>query len=826
MINYINSPGAMIMNLKSIHGFLLLLIAAMPLQYNCEQKAELPGLLPDGSIRLHNRWTLTPAGFQIPVGTLPLGMVVSSDGKYLAVPNNGYSEHFISIINLERRMEVRAIGLDDAFYGIAFSRSGDRLYVSGGPGNKVHVYTFADARTKKEKEYSFGDRKGALLTGLALTPDESMLLVCSAGSDSVHIIDLKAEKYVRSIKVGKHPYGVILSHDGGKAYVSNWGGRSVSVIDIVSMQAVAEIETGSHPNSLALSPDGKRLYSANANSDNISVIDTKDEKEIERISVSPYENAPYGSTPNALALSKDGMTLYAANADNNDVIVIDVSESPARIKGLIPTAWYPTGVAFSSDEEYLYILNGKGMGSKPNPRGPQNFNHFLRGLDVQYIPRLFYGTVSILKKPDEARLASYTKQVKLNNRIDEMADRIAEKPLYVQPVPIPRRVGEPSVIKHVIYIIKENRTYDQVLGDLPQGNGDSTLTLFPRFVSPNHHALAETFTLFDNFYVDAEVSANGHEWTMGAIATDFMEKQWPLSYSQRGGLGGPAEYPDIGYIFDMAHRKGISYRVYGEFVTAGYPDREPSTAYENLRGHFCPDYRGYDLSYKDVDRAKVYMRELKEFEANGDFPQLQVVYLPNDHTAGTSPQYPTPEAQVADNDLAFGTLVEALSRSKFWKETAIFVLEDDAQLGADHVDAHRSIAFVISPYIRRGYIDRTMYSTVSMLRTIELILGLPPMSQYDAAAVPMVDCFMETPDLTPYVCLPNAVPLDLMNDPDAYAADEVSIMNLKDYDAVPERRFNEILWKAIKGEESILPVLTHNRPSYRNDFPENKGESE
>lgn len=782
-----------------------------------KENIETPGALPDGSIRLHNRWLLTPAGFQIPVGTLPLGLAVSPDGKYIAVTNNGYSEHFVSIIDVARRMEVRHINLSDAFLGLSFDPSGKHLYVSGGTSNKAFVYKFREGSIKLKKAYVFGERKGTLITGLAVTPDESKMLVLSASANLMYVIDLIKEEIIRTVPVGVTPYSVLIAGDGKRAFVSNWGGKSVSVIDLEQYAITNVIEVGSHPNAMVLTRDDRKLFIANANSDNISVIDLTSNNVIETISVAPYLNAPYGSTPNALAISKDGKTLYSVNADNNCLAVIDVSSVPAKINGLIPTAWYPTGVALNYNEDIIYVLNGKGMGSKPNPRGPKNFMYNLNGLDVQYIPRLFYGTLSMIHKPDPSILSQLTEQVRKNNWIGGMEEKISEKPQNREPVVVPRRVGEPSKIKHVLYIIKENRTYDQVFGDLPQGNGDSSLTLFPRFVSPNHHKLAEAFTLFDNFYVDAEVSSNGHQWSMAAIATDFMEKQWPLSYSGRGGLSGPLNYPDIGYLFDMAQRAGISYRVYGEFVLLDAPEKEPYTKFKNLKDHFSPDYRGYDVSYPDMKRAEVYLLELKEFEKSGEFPQLQIMSLPNDHTAGTSLGYPTPEAMVADNDLSFGLIIEAISKSIFWKETAIFVLEDDAQLGADHIDAHRSPAFVISPYTKRGFVDHNMYDTVSMLRTIELILGLPPMSQYDAAAVPMVDCFTETPDFTPYMHVPNTVPLDQMNDPDAYGSKEISAMNLKDVDAVPERRFNEILWKAVKGRNSEMPKPKYNRPSYKNN---------
>jgi hypothetical protein len=453
------------------------------------------------------------------------------------------------------------------------------------------------------------------------------------------------------------------------------------------------------------------------------------------------------------------------------------------------------------------------MGSKPNPRARQPGAPGTPESELQYIGALFPGTVSFIPELDGPRLAAYTRQVAENNGFERMRGAQSEVTAAAD-VParaIPRRVGEPSLIRYVFYIIKENRTYDQVFGDLPQGEGDSSLTLFGRDVTPNHHQLAETFVLFDDFYVDAEVSADGHEWSMGAIATDFVEKLWPTNYSGRG-FPYPSEgmfraaAPDAGYLWDAAARAGITYRSYGEFAEYGpgntYPVRATVPA---LEGHVAPNYPPWDLDVPDVRRAEAFIKEFNFLAIVGQVPRLNIIRLPNDHTAGTRPGSPTPRSMVADNDLALGAIVSAISHSDVWKESAIFVLEDDSQNGPDHIDAHRSIALIASPYARRGFVDHTMYDTASMLRTIELILGLPPMSQYDAAAMPMVLAFRDVPDTTAYTGVPNRIPLDSLNARTAYGADLSMRMNFAVLDAAPEELLNEIIWKSVKGADSEMP---------------------
>jgi hypothetical protein len=436
-------------------------------------------------------------------------------------------------------------------------------------------------------------------------------------------------------------------------------------------------------------------------------------------------------------------------------------------------------------------------------------------MEGQYIGNMMQGALSTITTPDAATRAAMTRRVReLTPYTDALRLAPAEAPIAS---PIPRLVGGSSPIKYVFYVIRENRTYDQVLGDMPGGNGDPSLTLFGEDITPNAHAIARDFTLFDNFYVDAEVSYDGHAFSTGAYATDVAEKLWPTNYGSRGtpylsegGYKMRDQYgnfsaPPAGYIWDFAKRAGISVRSYGEFATWPRRGGQVHATVPGLEGLVHPSYPPFDLGVPDVQRADIWLEEFRQFERNGALPRLSIIRLGNDHTSGTSPNAPTPRAMVADNDLALGRIVEAISRSRYWKQSAILVLEDDAQNGPDHIDAHRSVLLSIGPFSRRRAVDSTLYTTSGVLRTIELILGLPPMSQYDAAATPMYAAFQPTPDLTPYTHLPARVPLDERNDWTSPGANASLAMNLRDADRAPELELNEILWQSVHGAGALMP---------------------
>jgi DNA-binding beta-propeller fold protein YncE len=836
----------------------LLALAAQFLSSALAQAPSLtawPGLRPDGSVLLPNLWSLRPAGRQLALGDFPVNIAVHPSGAYAAILHSGYGKQQIIIVDLPRFTICSKVGVDECFYGIAFSPDGRTLYCSGAGAEVIYSFHFEQGQLSNRQEIHLRNPKQrGIPAGLAISPDGKALYVANVWGHTVTCVDLprntnswdlplrvnssnqttaralpptdrdlaaatkRAEALLdQTTSADPFPYACRIDERRHRAYVSLWAQSAVAVIDLRTHVVLAHWPTGEHPNEMLLTRSGRTLFVANANHNTVTVLDTDSGQTIETLSASLYPHSPPGSTPNSLALTPDEQLLFVANACNNDVAVFDVGKAGrTRPIGFIPVGWYPTSVRVTPDGKHLLVANGKGLVSKPNPHGPQPGKKKPPGTVEEYIAGLFLGTLSMIDLPPrpifDRQLTTYTLQAYRCSPLQ------ADESLAVRGQvgnPIPFKVGAPSPIKYCIYIIKENRTYDQVLGDLPQGNGDPSLCLFPERVTPNHHQLAREFVLLDNFYVEAEVSADGHEWTMGAYATDFVEKTWPMGYghNKSGKFPYPAEgrfqiaEPALGYLWDRAAEAGVSYRSYGEFIENGKTLKDPaSSRVQTLRGHFDPWYRGWDLDYPDVKRTDRFIQELKRFEKEGDMPRLQVVRLPNDHTYGGSTNKLTPTAMIADNDLAFGRFVEAVSHSQFWPQTAIFVLEDDAQNGPDHVDAHRSIAFLISPYCRRGAVDSTMYSTSSMLRTMELILGLKPMSQFDAAATPMFRSFQASPDLRPYTALPAHVDLQERNHKIAWNSRQSKQMDFSKEDAVDDFVLNEMIWRSVRGPSVPLPA--------------------
>jgi DNA-binding beta-propeller fold protein YncE len=593
-----------------------------------------------------------------------------------------------------------------------------------------------------------------------------------------------------------------------------WGAATVAVVDEKTGQVTDRWPVGEHPCEMALSRAADRLFVANANDNTVTVLDTSTGRASDTLWATLFPNSPRGSTPNSLALSPDEKTLFASNANIDAVAVFDVtSPGHGRCLGFIPSGWYPTSVRVTAGQ--LLIINGKGNTALPNPDGPQPELRLTRK-KATYTGSMYKGTLDIVDLPTAAnfaqQMAAWTADVLECTPLRPDATVAAVRPTGN---PIPEQPGQACPLTHCIYIIKENRTYDQVFGDIKEGNGDASLCLFPEKVTPNLHKLAHEFVLLDNFYADAEVSASGHEWSMAAYASDFVEKTWPINYGHKGtkfpypaeGLL-PVAYPASGYLWDAAAAAGVSFRSYGEFVqnTPG-TDEPPHTRVKSLEGHFDPEYRAFDLGYSDLKRADRFISELKRFESLGDMPQLQIVRLGNDHTRGVSPGGKTPTAYVAENDRAVGQVVEAVSHSKFWGSTAIFIVEDDSQNGPDHVDAHRTEALVVSPYTRRGVVDSTLYSTTSMLRTMELILGLKPMTQFDAAASPMYNSFQAEPDATPYLALSPTTDLNTTNSLMAWGSKEK--FNFAKEDLNDDIKFNEVIWRSVKGADHPMPAPVH-----------------
>ncbi|MGC8640445.1 MAG: bifunctional YncE family protein/alkaline phosphatase family protein, partial [Isosphaeraceae bacterium] len=688
-----------------------------------------PGLTRAGTVLLPNGWSLKPAGRQTRLGDFPVQIAVHPREPVLAILHAGYGDHEVITASATTGKIIGRVLLPETFAGLVWSADGKHLYVGGGWDDRIYRFDHADGLLSNKSTFSYhsGGAGRKVVAGLALSADGQTLWTANVHGHSLSRLDIKSGKFDEAVilEADSYPYGLAWDEARHRLYVSLWNRARIDVADARTLKTVASIATQEHPNEMLLARGGKILYVANANRNSVSVIDTVADKAVETIGTAIDPAAPAGSTPSALALSPDESILFVANANTNSLAVVNVKQPGGSTPlGFIPTGWYPTSVRVSRDGKTLYVANGKGQSSRANRDGPQPGIVGGAGQTREYIVGLFQGSLSILPMPNPGQMASYSHTVYACSSIRKGDPTAVRGARPAAGHPIPSRVGDPSPIKYVVYIIKENRTYDQIFGDMAEGNGEPELCLFPEHVTPNHHALARAFVLLDNFYVDGEVSADGHEWSMGAYATDFVERTWPLAYRGDGRVPYPSEgsfamaRPTAGYIWDRAAEVGVSYRSYGEFIKNGRTPADPgSTSVKSLQGHFDPHFRTFDLDYPDVKRAERFLHELAEFEKKGEMPQLCIVRLPNDHTSGTKPGAATVLAAVADNDLALGQVVERLTKSPFWRKMAIFVVEDDAQNGSDHVDAHRTVALAISPYIKRHNVDSTMYSTSSLLRT-------------------------------------------------------------------------------------------------------------
>jgi YVTN family beta-propeller protein len=810
---------------------------------------------------------LSPIGRQVEYAGRPTDLALSPDGRWLAVLD---FQQVLIVDPVAGKIVSQARHADGSYAGLAFTPDGRRLYASSFTGS-IGVFDVSETGVlAAQPPIKLAATKAALEevlpVGLAINADGKSLWAVLNLKNAVAEIDLADGKILRQIPVGNAPFGVLKLRD--KLYVTNWAGRtpdkdsetgpsgrgptvrvdpvkyiasdgSLSVVDLKSGKETRQIVVGLHPSALIASPDGSRVYVANANSDTVSVIDTARDEVVETISTRPTEKLLFGSSPNALAITPDGKTVYVANGTNNAVALIGLATPKSRLLGCFPTGWYPAGLVLDAKRRELYVANVKGVGSRNVVwKGERKVNE----KEVfGYHSKDYLGTISLVALPKPDSLSAQTAKVLENNRLTETISAMAPARKDASPRPVPQRHGEPSPIKHVLYIIKENRTYDQVFGDVERGEGDPELCIFGKNVTPNHHKLVDEFVLLDNFYCSGVLSADGHQWATEAFVVDYLEKAfggWPRSYPFAGG--DAMAYAPTGFLWDnaLAHKKTL--RIYGEFVRAAVRWKDPenksrpgfmdcyrdfldgagaieirgSASIESLEPHVCPTTIGFPSIVSDVYRADQFKRELEKFEAQGKLPNLMIMLLPNDHTSGTRPGMPTPEAAVADNDLALGQVVEAFSHSKFWRDSAIFVVQDDPQAGFDHIDGHRTVAMAISPYARRHAVDSTNYNQTSMIRTMELILGLPPMNQLDASATAMANCFMEKPDLTPYNSVKNNIPLDQLN-PDLKAIKDaqqlhwanVSLkMPLDDVDEADEDTLNRVIWHSVRGRDDTYPA--------------------
>lgn len=802
---------------KWLYSLGLILLAAVVVSQ--PEPREQVGPLSGGGYLLNSGWRLEPAGRQIPLDTFPMASALSPDGKYLLVLNGGYNPPSVSVIETASGRVTGTTLVDDGWLGLAFSPRGDRVYVGGGSRAAVVELSFAAGVLRPARTFAVspsGERNDRDFIGdVTLSPDGRLLYAAELYRDTVAVINPQSGTVIDRFKTGRRPYRILFHPDGKSFFVTHWADGSLGHYDTATGSQLGVVRLGAHPTDIifrAGAPEEvaegeatwvARLFVAAANTNNVYAIGISPGRELsllESINVSMTPRQPLGMTPSALALSPDRKRLYVACSDANAAAVIDVSEDRSRVEGFIPTGWYPTALrAIASGT--LVVLNGKGVRSYPNPTGPSPVNPQNR---TGYVARLQTGTASWIEPFSDDQLARWTHTV--------LADSPYNDAKLDQTNPLPP-------IEHIIYILKENRTYDQVLGDLKEGNGDPTLVLFGENSSPNHHKLAREFVLLDNFYVNADVSADGHHWSTAAIANDYVVKLWPNQYAQRRQLYDfegqePTAQPPAGYLWTNAAAAGVSLRNFGYWVenkrNAPAGAEQVARVLDPVLARFTNRfYRSFDTDYPDVERARVFLRELSDDEKSGSMPRLILVRLGNDHTSGTTPGKIAPLAAMADNDYALGLIVEAVSHSRFWATTAVFVVEDDAQNGPDHVDSHRSPAFVISPYVKRHRVDGTMYNTASVLRTIELLLGLRPMTHFDAGARPMTSVFESTPDLASYLVEKPRIPLDTRNPAGAPGARASARMNFEEADAIDDDELNDILWVAIRRSAPPPPVRSY-----------------
>jgi len=764
-------------------------------------------------VTLSNGWSVTPVGTQIRLGDLPLNIAVSPSKKLLAVTNNGQSDQSVQLIDATSQKVLDSVPMGKSWLGLAFSSDEKSLYASGGFDNFIVHFAILNNKLVAKDTIFLGKKWPVAIgvAGIAVDDKRHMLYAVTKESNSLYVANLQTRKIVGQYQLGAEGYTCILSPDNNTLYISCWGGQKVEIFDTWNQQFTGSIPVGSNPNDMCVSRNGAFLFVANSNDNSVSVIDLKKRQTIETLNAALFPNSPSGSTTNGVALSEDNKTLYIANADNNCLAVFNVEKPGSSVsKGFIPVGWYPTCVRVVN--KTLFVANGKGLTSLPNAYGPNPVNkaqtveyqknNTSKQIKEQYIAGLLRGALSCIAIPTDAELSIYSQAVYQNTPFSKDKESNADGK---DGNPIPHKVGDVSPIKYVFYMIKENRTYDQVLGDMPEGNGDKNLVLFGEKTTPNQHAIAREFVLLDNFYSDGEVSADGHNWCLGAYATDFLEKTWPTSYGSRGGPYDAEGNRDVannknGFLWDFAKRFGVTYRTYGEFMEGTTPNIPV------LKDHFCPGFTSWNQKVADTTRFSQWKHDFDSLLTAKKLPQLNTLRFINDHTEGLRTGRPTPFAAVADNDLAVGLFVDYLSKSPIWNQCAVFIVEDDAQNGPDHVDAHRTTAYVAGGFVKQGFVDHTPYSTSSMVRTIELILGLPPMSQYDAAATPMWRSFAETASHPAFKLRPAIVNLNDKNTVVSQWSRKSDKMDFSVEDRAPEQVLNKVLWVAVNGEKAAMPA--------------------
>lgn len=780
---------------------------------------DVPRASPDALDRLPTGVRLDPAAPLHLVGQMPLAMVGAPEGDRVVLLLNGWRDQGIQVVERTTGRVLQTVKLPAVFLGLAFSPDGQWLYAAGGNGDVIYRFAWREGAAALRDSVVLQARATIRADGvrypggLAFSRDGARLYVTENLADSLAVIDVASGRVVQRVATDRYPYGVVVAPDGA-VYVSNWGARTVSSYAPAPgalLRPTGQIAVGRHPSALLLNARGTRLFVATATTDRVVSVDLARRRVVGELLDPPPTGPDEGSTPNALALSSDGQRLFVAEADANAVAIFDLTPSSSglagasgddRLAGRIPTGWYPTALLARGDT--LLVATSKGRGTRANPDGPRPVS----ASDGRQLPDR-NTTLSQL----DGSLMMLPVGGLTGAALSTLSARVARANGWTEPRGTSRRYPP---FEHVMYVVKENRTYDQVLGDLAQADGDTSLVLFGRPVTPNQHALAERFGIFDRFFVNAEVSADGHNWSMAAYTTDYLQKTVQSNYASRGRTydyegtnrgvipEDDVDEPARGYLWTLAQQKGITFRNYGEFVVpsgadiddalpAGYRGNKPF-----LAAHTNARYPGFDLKIQDQRRADVWIAEHEEFARRGVMPALEIIRLPNNHTAGARAGSPTPRAMVADNDLALGRIIEALSRGPFWKSTVVFVLEDDAQSGPDHVDSHRSPMLVISPYTSAGVVHR-FANTTDVLRTIEEILGLESLSHFDYHGRPLRDIWREVPDLRPWTALTPTVGLTEQNPAGTPAARESAQLDLRIEDAADEDRFNRVLWRSVKG---------------------------
>jgi YVTN family beta-propeller protein len=747
-------------------------------------------LAAPGITTLPTGWSIRgPEGAVATVGTLPQGIAVSRDGARVIELENGYRKPVLRVLDALTLKELRAIPLAGAFGAPLQDADGAGVWVNVAGAFQEQIAHVDTASGEIDRDVSLP--VPFFPVALARAPDGT-LAVAGDLADRVLFVDPLAERVSASSSVGRHPAALAFSADGKTLYVADRGASQVDAVDVATRAVRARITVGLHPAALALGAG--RLYVADSDDDDVAVVDLAGERVIARVPVPFARPDAVGTSPNALVL--DGDRLYVTCGAANAVAVFRTSTAGLVPLGAIPTGWYPTAVAVDRARGVLYVADGKGESSHPNPRLTPYPMAMGGGGPNQYIANQLVGSIRRIAIPDDAALGRGLADVRA------LAQHEGVPPSTIV------RTGGP--IRHIVYVIKENRSYDQVLGDVVGADGDPQLALFGAEITPNQHALARRFGVFDRFFENAHVSADGHNWATAAFANDYLERMWPPNYASRRGPydfedAAEASVPHAGYLWNLAAAHGITLRNYGEFVTAGPNKPTPvSVSDDALRARTDRAFATFDMKVPDVERFAEWKHEFDAYERTNTLPQLEIVRFPRDHTSGTRTGEATPLAMMADNDLAVGRLVDAVSHSPDWASTAIFVVEDDAQNGPDHVDEQRAPFWLISPYAAGG-VQHAAYTQASVLRTMEIILGLPPLSAYDAGARPLSAAFRSTPNLQPFEALPARVDLEAKNPRTAYRAGESGRFDLSAADRVDPATMNDVLWHAVKGPRATPP---------------------